>query len=172
MTATPSDTRAGKQTDNRWTSRLRWFGAEFLVVLTGVLVAQARLLIAVLSGSETKPAALILAIEQVGWASAFRLSPYTFLELQSTGNLRFIRSAEIRNAISAYYYQTIDNRDLLLDYARDRAWAYARNTSHVLSPELRVRISLEQAVDTASAAPALKKLADVAHVQGLISEVL
>jgi len=202
-----------------WHSRLRWFAAEFLVVVTGVLVAltidawwearrehqleqsylrrlasdlatdsaeferhlaierqrgaQARLLIGALTGRTSEHAeALIQAIEQVGWASALRLSPYTFQELQSTGNLRLIRSAEIRNALSAYYYQTITNRDLLLEYARDRAWAYARNTAGVLPIDTRVEISLEQPLDTVPVEAALTKLAAVPDVQALLSEIL
>lgn len=217
MTTSPPAAGTEEQSDNRWLSRLRWFGAEFLVVLTGVLVAlainswwetrrehaleqsylrrleadlladsvefdrhisiersrgaQARLLIAALNGKTTSADSLIRAIEQVGWATAFSLSPYTFLELQSTGNLRLIRSPAIRTAISTYYYQTINNQELLMDYARDRAWRYATSTSHVLSPELRVRISLEQPIDTSSAALALRRLATVPDVEGLISEV-
>ncbi len=202
-----------------WRARFRWFAAEFLVVVTGVLVAlainawwearrehklersylqrlvtdlladsveldqhlrderrrgqQARMLISSVSGQKPEDAsALLYAIEEVGIAFFFRLSPYTFQELQATGNLRLIRDADLRNALTAYYYQTVDNGDLLFDYASDRAWLYARATAGVLPPDTRVAIAMQQPVDTTQVAAVLASLRAVPQVRALTSEVL
>lgn len=202
-----------------WRARFRWFAAEFLVVVTGVLVAltigawwearreheleqsylqrllvdlgadsvefdnhlsvernrheQARLLLSVLSGTKpSDPSALLYAVEEAGIAYFFRLSPYTFKELQATGNLRLIRDPDIRNALTAYYYQSIDGGQLIYDYERDRAWAYVHATSGVLPPETRVAIALQQPVDTNDVAAVISRLAAVPNVRALTSEVL
>lgn len=203
----------------KWRARTRWFAAEFLVVVTGVLVAlainawwearrehglergyllrleadlvadsleleanlaferkraeQARLLIRSLSGTRPDDTdAFIHAVEEVAWVLAPRLSPYTFQELQSTGNLRLLRDPDIRRALSAYYYQSINNRDFFLEYASDRAWTYARATSGVLPSETRVAISLEQPADTTSTAAILARLAAIPEARAMVSEVL
>lgn len=219
MADEPPAAAGKKRLSLQWRQSLRWFAAEFLVVVTGVLVAlgigswwearrdraleqsyltrlatdlaadsaefarhldterargtKARLLLAALDGERVSdPAAVIRAIEEVGWATGYLLSPFTFQELQATGHLRLIRNPDVRDALSAYYYMALNNAVQFYEYSRDRAWDYVRQTAHVLPPETRMQIALEQPIEATTASAEIARLGAVPNVRKLLGEVL
>ncbi|MGK2924183.1 MAG: DUF6090 family protein [Lysobacterales bacterium] len=83
---------------------------------------------------------LVAAVETAGWQSWPSITRYTIDDLRSTGNLRLIRDAVLRRAISSYY-TTVENVGIPNANMRDRIWAqYDARVMNVLGPGERLGV--------------------------------
>ena len=83
---------------------------------------------------------LVAAVETAGWQSWPSITRNTIDDLKSTGNLRLIRDADLRRAISSYY-TTIENVSIPNANMRDRIWAeYDARVHYVLTPGVRLGV--------------------------------
>jgi hypothetical protein len=83
---------------------------------------------------------LVAAVETAGWQYFPSITRNTIDDLRSTGNLRLIRSPELRRAIAAYY-ATVETTSIPLAAMRDRIWGqYDAQVSHVLTPGERLAV--------------------------------
>jgi hypothetical protein len=104
-------------------------------------------------------AELVAAVETAGWQWVPSITRNTIDDLRSTGNLRLIRDAGLRRAISAYY-TTVEEVTVPVAANRDRMWSqYDARVGQVLSPHLRLRVlqgagSFGQGITSESAGPA------------------
>ena len=83
---------------------------------------------------------LVEAVETAGWQYFPSITRNTIDDLRSTGNLRLIRSRELRRAIAGYYASLEVSLVPLADM-RDRMWnEYDARVGNVLTPGVRLEV--------------------------------
>ena len=83
---------------------------------------------------------LVTAVETAGWQYYPSITRNTIEDLRSTGNLRLLRDAALRRAISSYY-ATMEVNSVPLTDIRDRIWhQYDARVANVLGPRERLGV--------------------------------
>ena len=109
----------------------------------------AKLVIEGLNGKQVDPALMIAALDRAGHVAFFAPRRATFDDLVSTGNLRLIRSAEIRAALAAYYDVTQLNSSNEL--VRQEIWyGYRPTIQTVLDPLVLAEVTLIEGDSTSN----------------------
>lgn len=106
--------------------------------------AAAATVLAFLDGVTTDPDELVIAVQLAGWQYPPAFSTHTIDDLRSTGNLRLLRSEELKRAMSAYYL-SLERYERLRQPLIDRVWEeYDARVGEVLSPGQRVQTLIKE----------------------------